>query len=116
MFNISMIINHCLLSYIYLFLFIYYFKLILGTLFAVTVLSQRLKINDAIIGIIACIFDICAGICYVFVTDPWQLYISKYNVFFFFFRNRVLLNDENLTAANRFIILFIRNILHNAML
>lgn len=59
----------------------YYFnKLISGTLFSVTVLSHNLKINDAIIGAIACTFDILAAISYVFVAEPWQLYFSKYKI------------------------------------
>lgn len=56
----------------------FYEYLILGTLFSVTVLSKGLKISDAIIGFTACIFDIFAAICYVFVNEPWQLSISKY--------------------------------------
>ncbi|KAE9530506.1 hypothetical protein AGLY_010968 [Aphis glycines] len=53
-----------------------------GTLFSVTVLSYRLKINDAIIGYIACTFDILAAVCYVFVAEPWQLYIIPLVDFF----------------------------------
>uniref|UniRef100_A0A2S2PNE3 Solute carrier family 46 member 3 n=1 Tax=Schizaphis graminum TaxID=13262 RepID=A0A2S2PNE3_SCHGA len=53
-----------------------------GTLFSVTVLSYRLKINDAIIGYIACMFDILAAVCYVFVAEPWQLYIIPLVDFF----------------------------------
>lgn len=49
-----------------------------GTLFSVVVLSHRFKINDAIIGAIACVFDILAALCYVFVSEPWQLFTSKY--------------------------------------
>ncbi|CAH1709564.1 unnamed protein product [Aphis gossypii] len=54
----------------------------IGTLFSVTVLSYRLKINDAIIGCIACTFDILAALCYVFVAEPWQLYIIPLVDFF----------------------------------
>jgi len=46
-------------------------------LFAVTVLSHRLKINDAVIGAVACAFDIVAAACYVSVTEPWQLWIGE---------------------------------------
>ncbi|XP_016660972.1 uncharacterized protein LOC100160646 isoform X2 [Acyrthosiphon pisum] len=53
-----------------------------GTLFSVTVLSHRLKINDAIIGYIACTFDILAAVCYVFANEPWQLYIIPLIDFF----------------------------------
>lgn len=38
-----------------------------------------MKINDAVIGCVACTFDILAAVCYVFVTEPWQLFISNYN-------------------------------------
>ncbi|VVC34000.1 Major facilitator superfamily,Major facilitator superfamily domain [Cinara cedri] len=61
------------------------FKLVMiffGTLFSVTVLSYHLKINDAAIGFIACMFDIFAAICYVFVSESWQLYIIPLVDFF----------------------------------
>ncbi|XP_025191167.1 proton-coupled folate transporter-like [Melanaphis sacchari] len=53
-----------------------------GTLFSVTVLSYRLKLNDAIIGYIACTFDILAAVCYVLVYEPWQLYLIPMVDFF----------------------------------
>ncbi|XP_050538828.1 proton-coupled folate transporter-like isoform X1 [Daktulosphaira vitifoliae] len=46
-----------------------------GTLFSVSVLSHRFKINDAIIGVIACLFDIIAAMSYCFANEPWQMYI-----------------------------------------
>ncbi|XP_050432603.1 proton-coupled folate transporter-like isoform X1 [Adelges cooleyi] len=46
-----------------------------GTLFAVSVLSHHLKINDVVIGVIAGTFDIFAAFGYVLVKQPWQMYI-----------------------------------------
>lgn len=52
--------------------------LILGMVFAVSVLSRHLKIDDLLIVVVACSFDTVAAICYSFITQSWQIYFSKY--------------------------------------
>ncbi|VVC25040.1 Major facilitator superfamily,Major facilitator superfamily domain [Cinara cedri] len=47
----------------------------LGTYFAGTIMSINMKLNDAVIGSIACVFDIFVAFGYVFINEPWQLLI-----------------------------------------
>lgn len=53
--------------------------LFLGTLFALGILSHKFKMNDALIGTIASIFDLFAATAFFFVSQPWQLFLGKIN-------------------------------------
>lgn len=52
-------------------------KLITGTMFAIGVLSHKLKIDDAFIGIMASASKILSSFIYVFAVSEWQLYLGK---------------------------------------
>ncbi|XP_026805834.1 proton-coupled folate transporter-like isoform X2 [Rhopalosiphum maidis] len=49
--------------------------ILLGTLFALGILSYKFKMNDALIGTIASVFDLLAVVAFFLVSKSWQLYL-----------------------------------------
>ncbi|XP_060834436.1 probable peptidoglycan muropeptide transporter SLC46 isoform X2 [Rhopalosiphum padi] len=49
--------------------------ILIGTLFALGILSYKFKINDALIGTIASVFDLLAAVAFFLVSESWQLYL-----------------------------------------
>jgi len=49
-----------------------------GTLFALGILSYKFRLNDALIGTIASVFDLLAAVAFFLVSESWQLYLGKY--------------------------------------
>lgn len=43
------------------------------------VLSHRLQMDDALIGVISSILDLLAAIAFVLVSQSWQLYLGNYS-------------------------------------
>lgn len=50
----------------------------IGSIFALGILSRLLKINDAMIGLIATLFDIITAIGFLIVTQVQYLLYGKY--------------------------------------
>ncbi|XP_060833313.1 probable peptidoglycan muropeptide transporter SLC46 [Rhopalosiphum padi] len=48
---------------------------LIGTLFALGILSYKFKMNDALIGTIASVFDLLAAVAFFLVSESWQLYL-----------------------------------------
>ncbi|VVC40199.1 Hypothetical protein CINCED_3A012452 [Cinara cedri] len=48
---------------------------LLGTIFALAILSHKFRMDDALIGMIASIFDLLAAIAFFMVSQSWQLYM-----------------------------------------
>lgn len=48
-----------------------------GTILSSVILSKLLKVHDALIGIISAFWDSMVALCYTFVVQNWQLYLSK---------------------------------------
>ncbi|XP_025418513.1 hippocampus abundant transcript 1 protein-like [Sipha flava] len=48
---------------------------LIGTIFALGILSHKFRMDDALIGTIAAIFDLLCAIAFFLVTQSWQLYI-----------------------------------------
>ncbi|XP_025194032.1 proton-coupled folate transporter-like [Melanaphis sacchari] len=46
-----------------------------GSLFALGILSYKFRLNDALVGTIASIFDILASIAYFLVSKSWQMFL-----------------------------------------
>lgn len=51
---------------------------ILGTAICIGLLSHVLKIDDSLIGVMACAGKIVAGICYALATEEWVYYLGVY--------------------------------------
>lgn len=49
----------------------------LGTLAALGILSHKLKMDDALIGMIASIFDLLAAIAFLLVSQSSLLFLGK---------------------------------------
>ncbi|XP_027847455.2 uncharacterized protein LOC114127424 [Aphis gossypii] len=47
----------------------------MGTLFALGILSYKFRINDALIGTIASVFDLLAAVAFFLVSQSWQLFL-----------------------------------------
>ncbi|XP_050439353.1 proton-coupled folate transporter-like [Adelges cooleyi] len=47
---------------------------IIGTVITLGVMSHLLKVNDALIGLISCIFDFLSELAFYFAKNSWQLY------------------------------------------
>lgn len=50
----------------------------IGLSFALKVLSRKFLLDDALIGIIASVFDLLAAIAFLIISQSWQLYLGKY--------------------------------------
>lgn len=48
---------------------------LIGTLFALGILSYKFRMNDALIGMIASVFDLFAAIAFFLVSESWQLFL-----------------------------------------
>lgn len=59
----------------------HFFFFTVGSLFALGILSRLLKINDAMIGLIATLFDIVTAIGFLIVTQVQYLLYGEYNMF-----------------------------------
>lgn len=57
-------------------------RYISGTAISVGLLSHVLKINDGLIGAMACLGKIVAGLFYTFATTEWMYYIGMLTVYF----------------------------------
>lgn len=55
----------------------YRFHIIPGTLFSSVILSKVCKVHDALIGIIAALWDAAVAISYIFAFENWQLYLGE---------------------------------------
>lgn len=49
----------------------------IGTIFALGILSHTFRMNDALIGMIASIFDLLAAVAFLLVSQSWQIYLGK---------------------------------------
>lgn len=56
-------------------IFLQYF---LGTALCIGLFSHVLKIDDSLIGVMACVGKIVAGFCYGLATDEWVYYLGTY--------------------------------------
>lgn len=48
---------------------------LIGTLFALGILSYKFRMNDALIGTIASVFDLLAAVAFFLVSESWQLFL-----------------------------------------
>ncbi|KAE9535870.1 hypothetical protein AGLY_007771, partial [Aphis glycines] len=48
---------------------------LMGTLFALGILSYKFRMNDALIGTIASVFDLLAAVAFFLVSQSWQLFL-----------------------------------------
>ncbi|XP_060871181.1 uncharacterized protein LOC132945450 [Metopolophium dirhodum] len=48
---------------------------LIGTLFALGILSYKFRMNDALIGTIASVFDLLAAVAFFLVAESWQLFL-----------------------------------------
>jgi len=55
---------------------------ILGVGFAIGVLSHLLKLDDALIGVIACLSKVFAGIVFAFAPSEFYFYVGKHELYF----------------------------------
>ncbi|VVC40202.1 Hypothetical protein CINCED_3A000893 [Cinara cedri] len=51
------------------------FIISLGTMFALGILSHKCRMDDALIGMIASVFDLLAAVAFLVVSQSWQLYL-----------------------------------------
>ncbi|XP_018800465.1 PREDICTED: solute carrier family 46 member 3 [Bactrocera latifrons] len=49
---------------------------LVGVLFCVGILSHKLKIDDALVGVISSMSKILSGFVYAFATVPWHMYVG----------------------------------------
>jgi len=49
----------------------------LGTVFSLGIFSYKFRMNDALIGVIASIFDLFAAFAFLLVSQSWQLLLGK---------------------------------------
>ncbi|KAL5240161.1 hypothetical protein ACI65C_007571 [Semiaphis heraclei] len=49
--------------------------ILMGTLFALGILSYKFRLNDALIGAIASVSDLLAAVAFFLVSESWQLYL-----------------------------------------
>lgn len=52
-----------------------------GTAITVGIFSHKMKMDDAIIGVISCVSKILAGFIYAFATTTWMIYLGENNLF-----------------------------------
>lgn len=48
-----------------------------GTSFSVGVFSHKMKMDDALLGIISCASKILSGLVYAFAVTDWQVYMGN---------------------------------------
>lgn len=55
-----------------------FLKYFLGTAICIGLFSHVLKIDDSLIGVMACVGKIIAGFCYGLATNEWVYYLGTY--------------------------------------
>jgi len=59
-----------------------YINFTLGVGFSIGVLSHLLKLDDALIGVIACLSKVFAGLVFAFAPSELYFYIGKHELYF----------------------------------
>lgn len=54
--------------------------LVLGTLISLGLFSRILRMNDAMIGVIATVFEIVASVAFLLVNQNWQLMCGEFSL------------------------------------
>ena len=66
---------------------------ILGVGFSIGVLSHLLKVDDALIGVIACLSKVFAGFVFAFAPTQTYFYFGKHTLFYFFDNKQTNITD-----------------------